>query len=147
MLDIRAPRKFALRYGENPHQSAALYASGDSGIAGAEQLHGKELSYNNLVDLDAAWQLIARIRRARRGHYQAHQSVRLRGSVNAGRSLPARLRSRSGVGIRRSAGVQSRGGRRNCGRDRQDIRRSHCRARVIPEALARFSARNEIFGC
>src|SRR3984885_5496663 len=58
ILDIRAPRKFALRYGENPHQSAALYASGGAGIAGAEQLHGKELSYNNLVDLDAAWQLI-----------------------------------------------------------------------------------------
>src|ERR1700676_131510 len=58
ILDIRAPRKLALRYGENPHQSAALYASGGAGIAGAEQLHGKELSYNNLVDLDAAGQLI-----------------------------------------------------------------------------------------
>jgi phosphoribosylaminoimidazolecarboxamide formyltransferase/IMP cyclohydrolase len=57
-LDIRAPRAMALRYGENPHQSAALYANGKTGIAGAEQLHGKELSYNNLVDLDAAWQLI-----------------------------------------------------------------------------------------
>jgi phosphoribosylaminoimidazolecarboxamide formyltransferase/IMP cyclohydrolase len=57
-LDIRAPRSLALRYGENPHQSAALYASGKTGIAGAEQLHGKELSYNNLVDLDAAWQLV-----------------------------------------------------------------------------------------
>ena len=57
-LDIRAPRTLALRYGENPHQSAALYATGKGGIAGAEQLHGKELSYNNLVDLDAAWQLI-----------------------------------------------------------------------------------------
>ena len=57
-LDIRAPRAMALRYGENPHQSAALYAGGKTGIAGAEQLHGKELSYNNLVDLDAAWQLI-----------------------------------------------------------------------------------------
>jgi phosphoribosylaminoimidazolecarboxamide formyltransferase/IMP cyclohydrolase len=59
ILDIHAPRKLALRYGENPHQSAALYVSGGAGIAGAEQLHGKELSYNNLVDLDAAWQLIA----------------------------------------------------------------------------------------
>ncbi len=58
MLDIRVPRAMALRYGENPHQAAALYASGRTGIAGAEQLHGKELSYNNLVDLDAAWQLI-----------------------------------------------------------------------------------------
>src|SRR5260370_19956728 len=57
-LDIRAPRALALRYGENPHQSAALYAGGTGGIAGARQLQGKELSYNNLVDLDAAWQLI-----------------------------------------------------------------------------------------
>jgi phosphoribosylaminoimidazolecarboxamide formyltransferase/IMP cyclohydrolase len=57
-LDIRAPRTLALRYGENPHQSAALYTSGKTGVAGARQLQGKELSYNNLVDLDAAWQLI-----------------------------------------------------------------------------------------
>jgi phosphoribosylaminoimidazolecarboxamide formyltransferase/IMP cyclohydrolase len=58
VLDIRAPRRMSLRYGENPHQQAALYAAGTGGIAGAEQLHGKELSYNNLVDLDAAWQLV-----------------------------------------------------------------------------------------
>jgi phosphoribosylaminoimidazolecarboxamide formyltransferase / IMP cyclohydrolase len=57
-LDIRAPRALSLRYGENPHQSAALYVTGKNGIAGAEQLQGKELSYNNLVDLDAAWQLV-----------------------------------------------------------------------------------------
>ena len=60
VLDIRAPRRMTLRYGENPHQQAALYAAGTggAGIAGAEQLHGKELSYNNLVDLDACWQLV-----------------------------------------------------------------------------------------
>ena len=58
VLDIRAPRRMSLRYGENPHQQAALYAIGSVGIAGAEQLHGKELSYNNLVDLDACWQLV-----------------------------------------------------------------------------------------
>ncbi len=63
-LDIRAPRTLALRYGENPHQSAALYATGKAGIAGAEQLQGKELSYNNLVDLDAAWQLVLEFERA-----------------------------------------------------------------------------------
>ena len=57
-LDIRAPRALDLRYGENPHQKAALYSTRLGGIAGAEQLQGKELSYNNLVDLDAAWQLI-----------------------------------------------------------------------------------------
>ena len=56
-LNLRAPKLMDLRYGENPHQSAALYGARGRGIAGAEQLHGKELSYNNLVDLDAAWQL------------------------------------------------------------------------------------------
>ena len=58
-LQISARRAAVLRYGENPHQEAALYRSASTGIAGAEQLHGKELSYNNLVDLDAAWQLAA----------------------------------------------------------------------------------------
>ena len=56
-LAVRAPKLMDLRYGENPHQAAALYGWKGKGIAGAEQLHGKELSYNNLVDLDAAWQL------------------------------------------------------------------------------------------
>ena len=52
------PRAASLRYGENPHQQAALYADGSgTGIAGARQLQGKELSYNNLVDLDACWEL------------------------------------------------------------------------------------------
>ena len=57
-LDVRVSKTHELRYGENPHQSAALYASGRGGIATARKLHGKELSFNNLVDLDAAWQLI-----------------------------------------------------------------------------------------
>lgn len=49
-------RAATLRYGENPHQRAALYlAPGGSGLARAEQLHGKEMSYNNYTDSDAAW--------------------------------------------------------------------------------------------
>ncbi|HEY1807650.1 MAG TPA: bifunctional phosphoribosylaminoimidazolecarboxamide formyltransferase/IMP cyclohydrolase [Acidobacteriaceae bacterium] len=57
-LRINDPLAQMLRYGENPHQRAALYADGSSsGIAGAQQLQGKELSYNNLVDLDACWDL------------------------------------------------------------------------------------------
>ena len=58
ILSVRLPKSLGLRYGENPHQAAALYCSGALGVAGAVQLQGKELSYNNLVDLDAAWQLI-----------------------------------------------------------------------------------------
>jgi phosphoribosylaminoimidazolecarboxamide formyltransferase/IMP cyclohydrolase len=57
-LDLRAAKIMDLRYGENPHQSAALYGTPGAGVAGAAQLQGKELSYNNLVDLDAAWQLV-----------------------------------------------------------------------------------------
>ena len=50
-------RKDVLRYGENPHQRAALYVQSDgvAGIAAAEVLHGKAMSYNNYVDADAAW--------------------------------------------------------------------------------------------
>lgn len=47
-------RKNVLRYGENPHQPAALYTSAEGGLAEAEQLHGKEMSYNNYTDTDAA---------------------------------------------------------------------------------------------
>ncbi|MFM8292631.1 MAG: bifunctional phosphoribosylaminoimidazolecarboxamide formyltransferase/IMP cyclohydrolase [Planctomycetia bacterium] len=56
-LDLE--RRLALRYGENPHQSAALFAPVGTrlGVAGAQQLCGKELSYNNLLDLDAATRL------------------------------------------------------------------------------------------
>lgn len=57
-LSITAERASSLRYGENPHQKAALYRLHRGGVAAGEQLHGKELSYNNLVDLDAAWQLV-----------------------------------------------------------------------------------------
>ena len=53
------PLKTVLRYGENPHQQAALYVDGTGrGVASAQQLQGKELSYNNIVDLDACWELV-----------------------------------------------------------------------------------------
>ncbi|MGX6602735.1 bifunctional phosphoribosylaminoimidazolecarboxamide formyltransferase/IMP cyclohydrolase [Micromonosporaceae bacterium Da 78-11] len=54
---IAMKRENTLRYGENPHQQAALYldAGAPAGLAQAEQLHGKEMSYNNYVDADAAW--------------------------------------------------------------------------------------------
>jgi phosphoribosylaminoimidazolecarboxamide formyltransferase/IMP cyclohydrolase len=47
-----------LRYGENPHQKAAIYRNEENGIACAEQLHGKEMSFNNYVDAEAAWNLV-----------------------------------------------------------------------------------------
>ena len=48
-------RQSSLRYGENPHQSAAVFAGGPPGIVNAVQSHGKEMSFNNYTDADAAW--------------------------------------------------------------------------------------------
>jgi phosphoribosylaminoimidazolecarboxamide formyltransferase/IMP cyclohydrolase len=48
-------RQNSLRYGENPHQSAAVFAGGPPGIVSAVQSHGKEMSFNNYTDADAAW--------------------------------------------------------------------------------------------
>jgi phosphoribosylaminoimidazolecarboxamide formyltransferase/IMP cyclohydrolase len=59
-FNLTAQLKQGLRYGENPHQAAAFYSYGNAtGIAGATQIQGKELSYNNINDADAALQLIA----------------------------------------------------------------------------------------
>ncbi len=60
-IAVAGLRRQVLRYGENPHQQAAFYAGGEPrpGVASAEQLQGKELSYNNLNDTDAAFELVA----------------------------------------------------------------------------------------
>ncbi len=69
LLTLAAERRQALRYGENPHQRAAFYAANEPGakrrpgIATALQLQGKELSYNNLNDTDAAFELVAEFAR------------------------------------------------------------------------------------
>lgn len=58
-LSLALPRVSTLRYGENPHQAAAAYRiEGTTGVLAARQVHGKELSYNNLLDADAAWALV-----------------------------------------------------------------------------------------
>jgi phosphoribosylaminoimidazolecarboxamide formyltransferase/IMP cyclohydrolase len=60
-LPLGLTKVTGLRYGENPHQQGALYTLGGragGGIAAARQLHGRELSYNNLMDADAAWRIV-----------------------------------------------------------------------------------------
>lgn len=74
-VDVRWPRRSTyageliqtMRYGENPHQQAAFYRSGRSrfGVTTARQLQGKELSYNNVADIDAAFELVAEFDPAR----------------------------------------------------------------------------------
>ncbi len=64
-LDLHFERRALLRYGENPHQKAAFYVEPDNrgaNVAGAEILHGKELSYNNILDLDSALNLVREFR-------------------------------------------------------------------------------------
>lgn len=57
-LRLSFQKTLDLRYGENPHQKAAMYSDGSAtGVANGRQLQGKELSYNNIVDLQAAWEL------------------------------------------------------------------------------------------
>ena len=61
-VTIGLTRVSSLRYGENPHQGGALYApasGGSGGLARAQQLHGRELSFNNLMDADAAWRTVS----------------------------------------------------------------------------------------
>jgi len=60
-IALGAERKQTMRYGENPHQEAAFYVNGEDrpGVATASQLQGKELSFNNLNDTDAAFELVA----------------------------------------------------------------------------------------
>ena len=70
-----------MRYGENPHQAAALYTFEHPrpGVATARQLQGKELSYNNINDTDAAVELVAEFdpaRSGRGGDHQARQPLR-----------------------------------------------------------------------
>jgi len=120
----------------------ALYSSGQTGIAGATQIQGRELSYNNLVDLDAAWQLIAEFDRARRGHRQTHQSLRLRRSflpmqpalrswkVTGARSRPIPFPPTVEFwpSIARWTMKRRRG--------REDLHRSDCRAGVLGRSAA-----------
>src|ERR1039457_7165913 len=64
-LRLTFHKAFDLRYGENPHQKAALYSDGSGkGMANGKPLQGKELSYNNIVDLQAAWDLAEAYKRA-----------------------------------------------------------------------------------
>ncbi len=60
-LTLGYRKLYDLRYGENPHQKAAFYSEviARRGMAGAKQLHGKELSFNNIVDADAAWRVVS----------------------------------------------------------------------------------------
>ena len=118
-LHLNYRKVMDLRYGENPHQKAALYrspATAGRGLAAAPQLQGKELSYNNLVDLEAAWRLVQEFEEPDHGHHQTHQPLWSGHGRDAGGKLPARPGSRPGFGLRISDRLQPRGERTHGGR-------------------------------
>ena len=102
-LTIGWRRRLSLRYGENSHQTAALYIDplGSAGIAHAKQLYGKELSYNNILDAEAAWELVADLAKGFvRGH-QAWQPLRRGVGLHPGCQLPGRQSQRPDQRVRR----------------------------------------------
>lgn len=103
-LELNLQKAVDLRYGENPHQRAALYrltGADERGVATAEQLQGKELSYNNLLDSDGAWELVREL------HQLHRREQRARGATSAS-DLPhtcaiIKHTNPCGVGVARSA--------------------------------------------
>jgi phosphoribosylaminoimidazolecarboxamide formyltransferase/IMP cyclohydrolase len=96
----------AMRYGENPHQWAAFYRTAETrpGVATARQLQGKQLSYNNINDTDAAFELRRRVRSGGErggGDHQARQSLRRRHRRDLAQAYGKALRLRPRVGLRR----------------------------------------------
>ncbi len=103
-VHIALARHAALRYGENPHQKAALYIPAGraaAGLAGAQQLQGKELSYNNLVDLDAAWDLVQEFERPASVIVKHNNPCGTAEQPTLAEAYQQALAVRSGVGVRR----------------------------------------------
>ena len=122
-----------LRYGENPHQTGARYRTigTTSWWDDVEQHAGMALSYLNLFDADAAWALVHDLGATTAGgrHHQARQPVRRGGGRHAGRRLPARLRVRRALGLRRHRGPEPPGRRRH---GRADGRRPQADLVIAP---------------
>ena len=96
-----------LRYGENPHQRGALYAEagGPGVLGGAKVLQGKEMSFNNWLDVDAAYTLGVGVAPERCGDRQAQQPVRGGAGGHACGGVLESVRLRHGLGVRRDRRV------------------------------------------
>ena len=125
-----------LRYGENPHQKAAMYSDGSgSGVANGRQIQGKELSYNNIVDLQAAWDLAQEFEQTVCAIIKHTNPCGTATGKTPGRSLQESAGVRSSVGFRGRDRRESRGGWRGRGRNGQAFSRGHRRARVSMKPL------------
>ena len=137
-----------LRYGENPHQKAALYVDGSGrGIASARQMQGKELSYNNLVDLDACWELVTEFEGSADAAVAIIKHTNPCGAATGGTVLEAYQRALAAdpvsafggvIGINREVDAEAA----------EEIAKLFVEAIVAPsfttEALARFGAKKNL---
>ena len=119
-----------LRYGENPHQKAALYVDGSGkGVAAAKQLQGKELSYNNIVDLDACWELVSEFDAAAEAAVAIIKHTNPCGASTGATVLEAYKRALEADPVSAFGGSdrdQPRGGRRGGGGDCQAVCGGDC---------------------
>ena len=140
--------KTVLRYGENPHQRAALYIDGTGhGVAAAEQLQGKELSYNNLVDLDACWELVREFDPAAEAAVAIIKHTNPCGVATASSVLEAFRRALEADPISAFGGVIAIN-REVDGQAAEEIAKLFVEAIVAPgfttDALARFAAKKNL---
>ena len=142
------PLKTVLRYGENPHQRAALYVDGSGrGIAAAAQLQGKELSYNNIVDLDACWELVREFDPASEAAVAIIKHTNPCGAATASSVVEAYKRALEADPVSAFGGVIGIN-REVDGPAAEEIAKLFVEAIVAPsftpDALARFSAKKNL---
>ena len=147
-LRLTYPLAHTLRYGENPHQSAALYIDGSGkGIAAAKQLQGKDLSFNNLVDLDACWELVREFDSSAEAAVAIIKHTNPCGAATGKTVLEAYTRALEADPISAFGGVLGVN-REVDGEAAEEIAKLFVEAIVAPsftpEAVARFSAKRNL---
>ena len=121
-----------LRYGENPHQKATLYASSLSsgGIVRAEKLHGIDMSYTNYLDADAAWRVVSDFSEPAVAVIKHTNPCGLGRPQGPADRVPARVRGRLGLGVRRHRWLQPARDQGDSRRDARSAVRHNRRARL-----------------
>ena len=129
-LAIAGTLRQTLRYGENPHQQAAFYVSTATraGVATATQVQGKELSYNNLNDTDAAYECVAEFDAPTVVIVKHANPCGVATAATPGRGVGGGAALRPDLGLRRRRGAEPDPGRADGGTDRRDLHRSHHRS-------------------
>ena len=148
VIHLDAERVTALRYGENPHQRAAFYrplgpALGTGGLGALRQLHGPELSYNNLLDLAGALGLLLEFAEPAAVVVKHTQPLRGGGGRGRGRGLRARARLRSRLDLRGDRRGQPPGGPAAGGGAGRDPARDPVRAGLRAGRARRTQAHEE----